>query len=537
MADKKDSPPAKSRRGEKPAGQDLLSDLASFRRETIKVSEKEQEAWKQELSRRPAEPDQKKKEAEEEEESAADAAEPVKESRWDRIQRQEKKKKLALGALAACALVLLWQFDLGVKVKSMLSSLTAPRPPPTPVAPPTTPPDTQMLTEAYLVCRLEIRWAQSRVAWKPPAPDPFVCDWTSLNGPVTLLGPPGDVDPLERCVQLGAGSAAHPRQALLAALSQFARSAVRPDERLLVDAVLDDPATIAARGRVAIEQGKGPGWSYRIPLVTGIATFESGGDAARARELVAQSAADGPPEDPWPARALGLVDAARGHAGDAIETIKKRWAARPDGVMTGYQLAWQQVQAGKAAEADAVLEKLGALPQDGGAARLVRAVMAAGAGAWPRYKSLAEALDADAAKLPAPIQSRIQGLKGQALLVEDPNQQKLARQFLTTSLELDRTCSWIDLSLARVLVKQKALGEAAGAYHRYLRRNPRAVPVRRELADALVEGRYFFHALGEFQELVNADGPRPEYVKGFTLAAEEIGRPDLVRYAMDRGRR
>src|SRR5256885_3992684 len=75
------------------ADQELYKDLSSFRKEAMHVSDEDHKKWKDEAAHRAptattSAPTPK-----------PEAAEPKEETRWDRIQRQERKKKIWVGVL------------------------------------------------------------------------------------------------------------------------------------------------------------------------------------------------------------------------------------------------------------------------------------------------------------------------------------------------------------------------------------------------------------------------------------------------------
>lgn len=512
-------------------GDDLFRDLSSFRKEALKVSDSDQQRWKDEahralLGQEPA---------------PSKAPEPAVEkkapSRWERIQRQERKKQIAIGLLAVCGVVIVLQMNVG----SYLRALFTPRPqtpvsvaPPTPVVKPPQPPDTQMLAEAFLVCRWELRWINPRIEFKNIGEDPFRYDWSTLEGAASMFSPTRHTDPLDRYTQVASAAATPHRVQLLGQLAAFIKSAGQPGEQLLAAAFTDDPGAVRERGAALLETADLT-WASRVALVTGLAELEAGGDVAKARGYLARAAKEAPPDDPWPSRALALLDVARGKPAEAASFLESRHTAQPGDEFAGYQLVWLLVQTGKTAEVDKVLERLEGLPR-GEVARLLRAVSAASRKDWARFEPIAAKLDSDLALRPPTFRARYQALKGQALLSRDPNQSTQAREMLTKSYELDQACTWSDLSLARLFADRKQWAESAGSYRRYLRRFPTWSPARRELANVLATGQYFAQALGEYSELLNSDGPRDEYLKGIQLTAKGLGRPDLARYLLDRSR-
>lgn len=514
---------------------DLFLEMSSFRKETLKVSDKDQKKWKEEAKRAATgHPPPQEKPPEKTEETRKE------ESRWDRIQREQRKKQIAFGLLGVCGLLLVIQLDLGGALRGLF---TRPGPSATPkVAPPlpTTPVDQQQLAAAFLVCRWELRWFNARVELKPVAEEPYRYDWSTLEGPGSTFSLSRLTDPLERYLQISTGTMP-PRLALLSQLASFVRSAARPAERLLADAITRDPGEIRTRGaalldhsesfsQTAVAQG-----ASRASLAVGLAELEAGGDATRARALIERAVSEAPPDDPWPARALALLDVQRGQPAEVLKLLETRHTAKPADEFVGYLLAWVLIQARKPADADRVLAKFEELPR-GEPARLLRVVAAAGRRDWARFDQLAGKIDPDLAARSEPFRARYQALKGQALIQRGPNQTQIARDLFAKTLVLDPGCTWADLALARLLVKEKKLPEAASNYRRYLRRFPAFLPARRELVAVLAEGRYFSQALSEYAVLLLAEGPKDEYLKGVTFVASAMGRPDLARYLLDRAR-
>lgn len=518
--------------------QSVFSDLSSFRKENVKVSDEDHAKWREEAHRaamgQPSLPEVKPE----------TPAEKKEETRWERIQRQQRKKNLAYGLFIMGWILVVIQLDVGGKFRAWLVArrgATNPSPAPSVSAAPTiAPSDQTQLAEAFLVCRFEVLHFTKKDT-KPLSPEPFNHDWSTQPGPFSIFSPTRQTDALDRYRQLVAPSKPPTRVQLLERLATFARTAEGAAERLAVDAMLGDAPDIRRRSPALLDRDES--FAQVAPLrnpvpaclAAGLAELELGGDPARGRAYLERAATEAAPNDPWPARALALCDVWQGQPAEAAKLLESSFTANPKDGLLGCQLAWLYVQAGKPQDADRVLAKLEEIP-GGEEARLLRAVAAAGAGDWTRFDPLMQRMEAEESRTSPPFRARYFAIKAQALLARDPNQTQLGRDLYLKTRELDPTCSWADLQLARLLLKQKMLPEAASSYRRFLRRFPASLAARRELAVVLTDGRYLAQALGEYAELVFSDGPREEYLKGVAFAGSSIGRPDLARYVLDRAR-
>lgn len=517
------------------ADAELMKDLSSFRKETMKVSDEDKDKWKKEAKKLPGSGpiNTPSKVAE-----AAQQEEQKEETRWDRIQREQRKKQIAFGLLCACGLLLVVQSNLGGKLRALFTR--APVAPPTPTVPPpppAAPVDQTLLAEAFLVCRYELRLTAGKPDFKPVADEPYRYDWSSYTGAASMFSPTRQTDPYERYNELLGAEKPMPRVRLVDLLARFIRNAARPAEKLLADTILGDLVEVRARAGRLFEQQESFAQSKAVTepgpglLAAGLAELE-GGDEAKGRAYLERAASECPATDPWPARALMLCDAARGKPIETVPALEHRATAQPKDVLQGFQLAWAYIQAGKAPEADKVLAALEALPSD--EARLVRAVRLAAAKDWAAFDPLMAKVETDLSTKSAQLKARYGALKAQALLARDPNQTPLARDLFVKGRDQDPSCTWADLALARLFVKEKQLPEAASSYRRYLRRFPGAVAIRRELADLLMRGQYLAQGLGEYAELVMAEGGKDEYVKAITFLTASMSRPDLARYFLER---
>ena len=518
------SKPDKGKHGD----QELFRDLSSFRKEALHISQQDQDKWKEEANRSgqpvvapkpPPKPDEAQKQEE---------------SRWDRIQRAQRKKQIALGLLAVCGVALVIGLDPGGKLRALFTRKPPPPVTPSVVAPPPSTVDAQILAEGYVVCRWELDWVAGRADLKSIAEQPFHFDWGSYEGPAAIFSPTRVTDPLDRLAQLAPMPGVPRRAVILGQLATFSRAAKLATERVLADA-LTEPAAVVRTTAAPLADKPETAWGGRPSLVAALCELTAGGDQAKARAWLVRAAADAAPEDPWPGRALALLDCVRGQPQEALKPLEARRTARPTDDFAGYQLAWLDVQAGKGPDADKVLAKLeeGA---DAAGARLLRAAAAGGAKEWERVDEVLGRLEADLAKQPAAVRARYSAVKGIAVVSRDPNQDQLARELLAKAADLDPKCVWADLTLARVYMKEKQVPEAAGSFRRYLRRFPTLASVRKELAAVLTDGQYFPQALAEYAELMFSDGPRDDTMKGVTFCASALGRPDLARYLLDRAK-
>lgn len=518
------------------ADAELMKDLSSFRKETMKVSDEDKDKWNKEAKKigasGPVNTPSKVAEAEEAKKE---------ETRWDRIQREQRKKQIAFGLLCACGLLLVIQSDVGGRLRGLFAR--GPKPQATPTAaplPPAAPVDQTLLAEGFLVCRYELRLLASKPEFKPVAEEPYRYDWSTLKGPACMFSPTRQTDPTERYNELTGGERPPARVQLVDTLARFVRAAARPAEKLLADTILGDLASVRQRASRLFEVQESFATSKAVTdpgpglLAAGLAELD-GGDEAKGRGYLERAVSETQGSDPWPARALMLYDLSRGKPAEALPALERRQTANPKDELQGYQLAWAYVQAGKPADADRILTALEALPL-GDEARLVRAVRLASAKDWTALDALMAKVETGLATKSPQLKARFAALKAQALLARDPNQTPLARDLFVKGRDQDPTCTWADLTLARLFAKEKQLPEAASSYRRYLRRFPGAVATRRELASLLIEGRYFAQALGEYAELVMADGGKDEYVKAITFVGSALGRPDIVRYLLDRAR-
>lgn len=516
------------------ADAELMKDLSSFRKETMKVSDEDKDKWSKEAKKvgvsGPVNTPSKIAEAEKEKKE---------ETRWDRIQREQRKKQIAFGLLCVCGILLVVQSNLGGRLRGLF--MRTPKPSATPTAapqPPAAPVDQTLLAEGFLVCRYELRLLAARPEFKPVADEPYRYDWSTLKGPACLFSATRVTDPTDRYNELTGGEKPPARVQLVDLLARFVRAAVRPAEKLLADTILGDTAGVRARASRLFEVQESFATSKAVTdpgpglLAAGLAELD-GGDEAKGRGYLERAVSEAAPTDPWPARALLLYDVARGKAADALPALERQQTASPKQELLGYQLAWAYVQAGKSADVDRILTAMEALPL-GDEARLVRAVRLAAAKDWAAYDALMAKVETDLATKGPQLKARFSALKGQAVLARDPNQTPLARDLFVKGRDQDLTCTWADLTLARLFAKEKQLPEAASSYRRYLRRFPGAAATRRELAALLVQGRYFSQALGEYAELIMAEGGNPEYVKSITFLGSAMGRPDIVRYLLER---
>ena len=163
--------------GQQAHDQELFRDLSSFRKEALKVSETDQAKWREEAHRaahgQPPLPPEKPPE---------EIAAKKEESRWDRIQREQRKKQIAFGLLACSGVALVLQLDVGGNLRSMLTFGRKAQPSPSATATALPPPvagDTQQMAERYLVSRWELDSASKHPEYNSIGEEPYRYDWTS----------------------------------------------------------------------------------------------------------------------------------------------------------------------------------------------------------------------------------------------------------------------------------------------------------------------------------------------------------------------
>jgi predicted Zn-dependent protease len=307
------------------------------------------------------------------------------------------------------------------------------------------------------------------------------------------------------------------------------RKSTTPDDQLVSDAVIGDPGPIADRGQALLARPSEGMLAGPVSLVTGLClASHSPGSQGVARELLLRALREASLANPWPARALAMIDGARARPEEAIAPLTEWMARAPKDELTGYQLACLQVGAGRLADALVVTQRLIGLP-DGDAARLLCAWLALALGDSGRAQSFLAPLEADLAGKSRPVEARVLALKGRILLARGAAAAAV-QPVLEGSIAKDRGCTWALLPLGRLMVLTKRPEEAIAHYQQYLRLRPFSWEVHAGVVKLLEQTRFHAQALGEYRWLLGHVGRQRAWADGFLRMANELARPDLVRY-------
>jgi len=514
--------------GRKLGDQDFLRDLKSFRKETLHVSDEEQAQWRKETQQKTPEP-----------EPPPAAPETPVPRRYHRPP-SPYRKHVAVAVLSVALILGLVEMGVFGRFQRPISppppSATTQASPQPSVLPPPTVPDTLTLAEAFLVCHFELTWVNSQKnPWEALAEIGLEFDGTGQDGPINLLIPSRETDPLERYLRLIPNGTRADRSLLVSNLTQFIQNAARLDERLLASSLIQDPKTVTDQGQELLTHPPRECKSHVVSMVTALTRILSGKDPKSARELLVLAVKESPADDFWPSRALGLLDAVLGQPGESANVLKARFAANPKDDFTGFELIRSLLLARKEGEVDAAIKTLTSSSKPKPAELLLGVTLAISRNDVKRAESLRQVLEANEEIHTQGLAARTLALKGEIACLKRPLD-PAAQPMFENAIRMDPSLSWPCLPLARMLSGKRRVDEAITHYRRYLRDRPASIQARRELATLLTGAKSLGQALGEYQLLLAQDGPRSQYVDAFIAAASELNRPDLIPFFAQKSR-